>query len=68
MVQPLAKDFPAPGGPRLVIIDALDEVTRVDSGGRTQNAIAQLVHEQWQYVPSWLRLFITSRPESELLD
>jgi WD40 repeat protein len=68
VVQPLAKDFPAPDGPRLVIIDALDEATRVDSGGRLQNAIAQLVHEQWQHVPAWLRLFITSRPESELLD
>ena len=68
VVQPLAKDFPAPDGPRLVIIDALDEATRVDSGGRMQNAIAQLVHEQWQHVPAWLRLFITSRPEAELLD
>ena len=67
VVQPLA-NLPAPDGPRLVIIDALDEATRVDSGGRMQNAIAQLVHEQWQHVPAWLRLFITSRPESELLD
>ena len=67
VLQPLARDFPAPDGPRLVIIDALDEATRVDSGNRMQNAIAQLVHKQWQDVPSWLRLFITSRPEAELL-
>ncbi|MBN2576955.1 MAG: TIR domain-containing protein, partial [Deltaproteobacteria bacterium] len=61
-VKPLGGNFPAPEGPRLLVIDAIDEATR---GGR--NEIAELVRDHWEEVPSWLRLVITSRPEVEVV-
>jgi WD40 repeat protein len=62
VVEPLSRDFPAPDGSLLVIIDAMDEAT---SGGR--NAIAELVRDHWAKTPAWLRLVITSRPELEVV-
>lgn len=61
-VKPLSGNFPAPDGPRLLVIDAIDEATR---GGR--NEIAELIRDHWDKVPSWLRLVITSRPEVEVV-
>ncbi|MBI3273105.1 MAG: TIR domain-containing protein [Planctomycetes bacterium] len=61
-VQPLGKDFPAPDTPRLVILDGLDESTR---NGR--NELAEVVRDCWPRTPLWLRLLVTSRPESGVM-
>jgi WD40 repeat protein len=62
IVEPLGKDFPAPDGPRLVLIDAIDEASRDG-----KNAIAELIRDHWAQTPPWLRLVITSRPEVEVV-
>jgi WD40 repeat protein len=48
--------------PVLVVIDAIDEASQ---GGR--NAIAEMIRDYWAFTPGWLRLLITSRPESEVI-
>jgi WD40 repeat protein len=60
LVKPLGGTFTAPDGPRLVVIDGLDEATAPDGS----NAIARLISDYWDRTPQWLRLVITSRPES----
>ncbi|MBI4872147.1 MAG: TIR domain-containing protein [Candidatus Riflebacteria bacterium] len=62
VVSKLSGDFPPPDGPRLVLIDAIDEATK--GGG---NELAALVRDHWHKTPPWLRLLITSRPESEVI-
>ena len=64
LVQPFAADgIPLPDGPRLVVIDALDEASH-----NGHNEIAELIRDQWYKTPDWLRLVITSRPESEVVE
>ncbi len=58
ILRPLRTSSPQPDGPRIVIIDAIDEATR---NGR--NEIAALIADSWEDMPAWLRLIITSRPE-----
>ena len=62
LVGPLARNFPAPDKPCLVVIDALDEATQPDGG----NPLAELVATQWGRLPPWLRLLVTSRPDVEV--
>jgi hypothetical protein len=62
VVRPL-RSVSEPDGPRVVIIDAIDEATR--KGG---NDIARFIRDSWDSTPRWLRLIITSRPhEKEVL-
>jgi hypothetical protein len=58
VLRPLRMAAPQPDGPRIVVVDAIDEAT---SYGR--NAIAAFVADCWEDTPRWLRLIITSRPE-----
>lgn len=63
IVAPLsAPGFPKPEGNCLVVIDAIDEATR-----ENRNEVADFIAMYWQRTPSWLRLVITSRPESAVL-
>ncbi|MFM8769427.1 MAG: TIR domain-containing protein [Rubrivivax sp.] len=62
LVGPLARDFPAPERPWLVILDGLDEATRSDGS----NALAEVVASDWGRLPPWLRLLVSSRPEAEV--
>src|SRR5262249_46909339 len=63
IVQPLGEGFTPPDGPRIVVIDGIDEATQ---NGR--NEIAEFIATYWEYTPDWLRLIITSRPdEREIL-
>jgi tetratricopeptide (TPR) repeat protein len=63
LVAPLKGNFPDPGRTLLVIIDALDEA----SHGK-ENELADFINESWGDLPSWLKLIITSRPESAVLN
>jgi tetratricopeptide (TPR) repeat protein len=62
LVGPLAKDFPVPASPWLVILDGLDEATKADGS----NALAEVVAAAWGRLPSWLKLLVSSRPETEV--
>ncbi len=62
LVGPLARNFPAPDKPCLVVMDALDEATQADGG----NPLAELVATQWTRLPPWLRLLVSSRPDVEV--
>jgi WD40 repeat protein len=61
-VRIFKNDFPEPEMPCLVVIDAIDEATQ-----RGRNEIAEFIHDYWHLTPDWLRLIITSRPESPIL-
>ncbi len=63
LVGPLAKNFPAPPEPLLVILDGLDEATQ--PGG--ENPLAEIIAADWGRLPPWLRLMVSSRPEAELV-
>jgi hypothetical protein len=58
LVQPLAKLSP-PNRAIVILIDALDEATR---DGR--NELASFIATEFPKTPAWLRLIITSRPET----
>jgi len=62
LVGPLARDFPAPDKPWLVILDGLDEATQPDGA----NALAEVVASGWGRLPPWIRLLVSSRPEAEV--
>ncbi len=61
IVAPLAHIDP-PGGPRLLIVDALDEALEVDAATaqRLGNLIRLLANKAGR-LPDWLRLLVTSR-------
>jgi hypothetical protein len=63
LVGPLAKNFPEPPEPLLVILDGLDEATQ--PGG--ENPLAEIIAADWGRLPPWLRLMVSSRPEAELV-
>jgi tetratricopeptide (TPR) repeat protein len=63
LVGPLARNFPAPPHPWVVIIDALDEATQADGS----NPLAELIASDWGKLPSWLRLLVSSRPDAEVV-
>jgi tetratricopeptide (TPR) repeat protein len=63
LVGPLAKNFPAPPEPLLVIMDGLDEATQPEG----ENPLAEIIAADWGRLPAWLRLMVSSRPEAELV-
>ncbi len=62
LVGPLARQYPEPDKPCVVILDGLDEATRNDGS----NPLAQLVAADWARLPRWLRLIVSSRPDAEV--
>lgn len=62
ILAPFRRDFPAPDGDRLVIIDALDEANRGE-----ENELAAFIAESWGDLPRWLRLVVTSRPNPNVV-
>jgi tetratricopeptide (TPR) repeat protein len=62
LVGPLARQYPAPDKPCVVILDGLDEATRADGS----NPLAELVAADWARLPRWLRLIVSSRPDAEV--
>ncbi len=63
LVGPLAKNFPEPPEPLLVILDGLDEATQPEG----ENPLAEIIAADWGRLPPWLRLMVSSRPEAELV-
>lgn len=63
LVGPLAKNFPEPPAPILVILDGLDEASQATG----DNLFAEIVAADWCRLPKWLRLMVSSRPEAELV-
>lgn len=63
LVVRLLDRVPRPASPCVVVIDAIDEASRNGS-----NEIACMIRDHWSQTPVWLRLLITSRPESEVLN
>ncbi|MCX5800583.1 MAG: TIR domain-containing protein [Candidatus Eisenbacteria bacterium] len=61
IVEPTRK-MPAPDGPRLVVVDSLDEATSME--GET---IVDLLAEHADTLPAWLRIVVTTRPVSSIL-
>ena len=63
LVVRLLDRVPRPDRPYVVVIDAIDEASR-----NGNNEIAGMIRDHWSQTPVWLRLLITSRPESEVLN
>jgi len=62
IVQPLF-DLKPPSKPVLIVIDALDEAKKGDD-----NILVSFLADNFNLVPPWLKLFITSRPETDILN
>ena len=62
IVQPLF-DLKPPSKPVLIVIDALDEAKKGDD-----NILVSFLADTFKLVPQWLKLFITSRPETDILN
>jgi len=62
IVQPLF-DLKPPSKPVLIVIDALDEAKKGDD-----NILVSFLAEAFALVPHWIKLFITSRPETAILN
>jgi hypothetical protein len=56
-VNLLTDAVPLSNKPRVMLIDALDEATRND-----RNELASLIGSEFDRLPSWLRMIVTSRP------
>jgi len=61
IVQPLNK-LSTPPKNILIIIDAIDEATKDN-----KNELAQLIAENLDSMPSWLKFFITTRPINKII-
>jgi len=67
VLGPLSKS-PEPGGPRLLLIDALDEGLELDPGeGSRRVNIVDLLARKAARFPSWLRVLVTSRPNPQVI-
>ncbi len=64
LVDLLARNFPVPSHPWVVVIDALDEATQTDGS----NPLADLIAHHWAKLPCWLRLMVSSRPDMEVVN
>ena len=64
LVDLLARNFPVPSHPWVVVIDALDEATQTDGS----NPLADLIAHDWARLPGWLRLMVSSRPDMEVVN
>jgi sugar lactone lactonase YvrE len=62
IVQPLF-DLKPPSTPVLIVIDALDEAKKGDD-----NILVSFLADTFALVPQWLKMFITSRPETDILN
>ena len=62
IVQPLF-DLKPPSKPVLIVIDALDEAKKGDD-----NILVSFLADAFALVPQWLKMFITSRPETDILN
>lgn len=62
-LQTLKEESPSIRQTLLVVIDALDEASLVDG----RNQISSIIGRDWARTPVWLRLIVTSRPESEVV-
>ncbi len=58
--NPLSRAYPGPRKTQLIVIDGLDEATQ----NNRDNQLTRLIAQQWQDLPQWLRLVITSRRDS----
>ncbi|GAB6036982.1 hypothetical protein JCM15519_15410 [Fundidesulfovibrio butyratiphilus] len=62
ILEPLSSNFPRPDRNVVLCIDALDEATQ---NGR--NDLANMLAQGLEKAPPWLKVFLTSRPEQEVL-
>jgi tetratricopeptide (TPR) repeat protein len=62
IVQPLSANFPVPDRTILIVIDGLDEATV-----NGKNELAGFIASEFERTPEWLRLFVTSRPDPEIV-
>lgn len=60
LVAPFQGRYPSPERPVVLLIDAIDEVTR-----QGRNELAEFLAANFRKLPSWFRLFVTSRPTVE---
>lgn len=60
-IEPLAKIERAKEDPIVLVIDALDEA------GDEKNELLQVITSSFAQTPSWLKLFVTTRPEKEIV-
>ena len=58
--EPLKDPVPLEDKPQVIVIDALDEATRNGS-----NELASLIGGEFQRMPPWLRVIVTSRPHEQ---
>ena len=67
ILAPLRKIAP-PDGPRLLIVDALDEGLELDTEiARRAGTIVRLLADKASRVPPWLRLLVTSRNNPDVI-
>ena len=59
IVEPLKDRVPEPDHTGVLLIDGLDEASNGE-----KNELAELIAAEFRATPAWLRLIITSRPES----
>lgn len=62
IIQPLANLVNEPSEPFVIMIDGLDEAN-IDG----KNSIAQLIASEFDKLPDFIRLIITTRPDKEVL-
>lgn len=62
LIQPLANLVYEPAEPFVIMIDGLDEAS-IDG----KNSIAQLIASEFDKLPHFIRLIITTRPDKEVL-
>ncbi|KOR31209.1 hypothetical protein TI05_12945, partial [Achromatium sp. WMS3] len=62
IINPLLKEEANNQPDSIIIIDALDETT-----ANNRNELAEIIAKQIQQLPAWIRIFITSRPETLIL-
>ena len=63
LMKLFSSSFPAPGRTQLVVIDGLDEASHGQD-----NELANFIGQVWGGLPDWLRLVVTSRPETTVID
>lgn len=63
IVEPLSGNFSAPDRRMVLLIDALDEATHDG-----ENALASFLAAEYEKLPPWLRVIVTSRPVSPITD
>ncbi|MBK9084692.1 MAG: DUF4062 domain-containing protein [Sterolibacteriaceae bacterium] len=67
IVAPLARIEP-PNGPRLLVVDALDEALEFDAAaGQRHGSIIRLLANKAGRLPDWLRLLVTSRNNPDVI-